>query len=294
MLYRQKIWKQRKTENLKVKESLEVLDIKIFPITKREKNQSRKNKKKDTAPKQKRLNSKRSLEHHTRLVHCNFDQSDYVIHATYSNKERPISKDEVEKEFRNYILRINRYRKKLGLSNAKYIAVIEGGDGTKKNVHFHIIIDGDVNRDILENLWNGKGYVNVDRLQLSEDGLVALVGYMAKETDEENNKKHKGSRSWRSSQGLTKPVIGVSDSAFLGRDVMNMVRSHPSREEIERMYPGYILTDYKITYNEEYCQAYIEFKMRRYVKNEKVEKISTNNPQMYRTKKRKYKRRKKK
>ena len=272
MLYRQKIWKQRKTKNVRVKESMEFIDIRILPITKKQKNMSRKDKKKESAPKQKKLNTKRSKEWHLRLIHCNFDNSDYVIHSTFSNKERPITKEEVEKEFKNYILRINRYRKKIGLENAKYIAVIEGGDGTKKNVHFHIIIDGDLGREILEDLWKGKGYINVDRLQMNEEGLVRLVNYMAKgledEEEIERTKEFKGVRTWRSSKGnLDRPDISVNDHAFSGRKVMNMVAKHPSKEEFEKMYPGYTLTNYNIVYNEEYCQAFIDIKMRRYIKN---------------------------
>lgn len=271
MLYRQKIWKQRKTKNVRVKESMEFIDIRILPITKEQKKMRRKDKKKESAPKQKKLNTKRSKEWHTRLIHCNFDNSDYVIHATFSNKERPFTKEEVEKEFKNYILRINRYRKKIKLGNAKYIAVIEGGDGTKKNVHFHIIIDGDLKREILEDLWKEKGYVNVDRLQMNEEGLIRLVNYMAKgledEEEIERTKEFKGVRTWRSSKGLDKPVIYVDDNKFSGRKVMNMVANHPSREEFEKMYPGYTLTDYNIVYNEEYCQAYIDIKMRKYIKN---------------------------
>ncbi|MGL5087093.1 MAG: rolling circle replication-associated protein [Clostridium sp.] len=272
MLYRQKIWKQRKTKNVRVKESMEFIDIRISPITKEQKNMKRKDKKKESAPKQKKLNTKRSKEWHLRIIHCNFDNSDFVIHATFGNKERPITKEEVEKEFKNYILRINRYRKKLKLENAKYIAVIEGGDGTKKNVHFHIIIDGDLSREILEELWKEKGYINVDRLQMSEEGLIRLVNYMAKgledEEEIEKTKQFKGVRTWRSSKGnLDRPDISVNDNAFSGRKVMNMVAKHPSKEDFEKMYPGYILTDYTIVYNEEYCQAFIDIKMRRYIKN---------------------------
>lgn len=271
MYYREKKWKQRKKKNVKVKESLELLDIRIFPVSKSEKNKSRKSKKKETAPKQKSLNNKRSREYHVRLIHCNFDQSDYVIHTTFSNNERPIAKEEVEREFRNYILRINRRRKKEGLGNAKYIAVIEGGDGTKKKVHFHIIIDGQLNRDILEDLW-GKGYVNVDRLQLNEEGLNGLTKYMCKEKNLDKEEERKWDKSWRSSMNLDKPKIEVNDNRFSKRKVKNMIFEQPSREELEKMYPGYTLTYYESKYNQEYGHIYIDIKMRRFVNNDEKKK----------------------
>lgn len=260
MYYREKRWKQRKTKNVKVEESLELLDVRIFPITIKEKNQSRKQKTRETAPKQKSLNDKRSKEYFTRLVHCNFDQSDYVIHATFTDDKRPLSNDDIDKEFKNYIKRINRRRKKEGLENARYIAVTEGVKGSA-NVHFHIIIDGDLNRDILEDLWNGRGFVNVDRLQINEEGLTALIKYMTKE-DKNNSKK------WRPSLNLKKPKIEVNDSRFKKRKVLNMLNNHPSREELENLYPGYSLTYYKMNYNQEYGNVYIDIKLRKYVKNE--------------------------
>lgn len=105
MLYREQKWVQRKTKNLRVKESLELLDVKIFAITERDKNQKRKMKNKVTAPSQKKLNTKRSIEWHKKLIHSNFDESDYVIHATFNNENRPNTKEKIEKEFKNYISR---------------------------------------------------------------------------------------------------------------------------------------------------------------------------------------------
>lgn len=269
MYYREKRWKQRKTKNVRVKESLEILDVRIFPITKKEKNQSRKQKIKETEPKQKNLNDKRSREYFKRLVHCNFDQTDYVIHATFSDDKRPMTKDEVDKEFKNYIKRINRRRKKEGLGNARYIAVTEDKEGAAK-IHFHIIIDGDLNRDILEDLWNGRGFINVDRLQLNEEGLNGLIKYMTKENSKSSSKK------WRPSLNLKKPKPEVNDCRFKKSKVLNMLNNHPSREDLEKLYPGYTLTYYKINYNQDYGNVYIDIKMRRHVKNEINKKTSSN------------------
>ncbi|WP_338631324.1 rolling circle replication-associated protein [Clostridium baratii] len=275
IFYREQRCIQRKTENLKLKESIEFLTTKVFPITAKERNQRRKEKNKLTAPKQRMLNTRRSFEWHKMLVHCNFDTTDTLIHCTFSEKNRPRTQKEINNEFKNYIKRINRRRKKLGLDNAKYIAVIEGLEG-ECNVHFHIIMDGDLDRETLETLWNGKGIVNANRLQMNEEGVTALIKYMMKlkkdkNLDDEMFEKGKYKRAWRSSKGnLKKPKVEVNDCKFTRRKMMEFKKNHPSREEIERMYPGYILTDFQINQNDEYGQFYMVIEMRRYVKNEKI------------------------
>lgn len=321
MAYREQRYPQRKTEDLKVAESLENLNAKIFFITQQEKNKSRKEKKiqaeKESSVKRSEINTRRALEHHIRKVNCNFDQSDYVIHATFNSEKRPLTRKEINNEFTNYIKRINGKRKRLGLKNAKYMAVIEGGEGTEKEVHFHIIIDGRLDRNILENLWGKRGFVNVDRLQPNEEGLTGLTKYMSKghfeelekgfkeeikedkkeEGKEEKSKRPKGTKRWRTSKGnLKTPVVKVNDSKFTKNKVRDMFINTPSREEIEKLYPGYTLTYYKAVHNEEYDQYYIDIHLRRYVKNVKIEVENKDGTITikYKPKTRKYKRRKKK
>ncbi|SDO75825.1 rolling circle replication-associated protein [Clostridium gasigenes] len=257
MLYRQKIWKQSK-KNTTLKEILENLDIKVYPIDLREKNKSRKNKKKESAPKQKNLNDKRAREYLRRLINCNFDNSDLVLHLTYRQGEEPKDYDDAKKDIANLIARINRYRKKIGLGNLKYIAVIEGGNGTGKKIHHHLVIDGQLDRDTLEKFWK-KGYANSDRLQGNETGFGDLANYISKDP--------KGNKRWTQSVGLAKPEISVNDNKFSGRKMYNMLTNHPSREELEKMYPGYTLTNYKIVLNEENCGVYMDISMRRIIKN---------------------------
>lgn len=305
MAYREKRWKQRKTKNLREKESLEILHTKIFFITQQEKNQSRKSKKKESTIKRNEINTRRALEHHIRKVNCNFDKSDYVIHATFNSEKRPLTRIEVDNAFRNYIKRINNKRKKLGLGRSRYMAVIEGGDGTEKEVHFHIIMDGDLDRNILEDLWGKRGFANVDRLQPNEEGLTGLTKYMSKghfeelieENEDNSEKKIKGTKRWRTSKGnLREPVIEVNDNRFNKNKVRNMFKNEPSREEIEKLYPGYTLTYFKAVWNEEYDQYYIDIRLRRYVKNEKIEITNRDGTiiEKYIIKKRKYKKKKRK
>lgn len=259
MFYRQKMYKLRKIKNVKIKESLEVLEVNIFPITLADKNKSRKAKKKESLKKQKNLNDKNAKLYFYRKAQCNFDSSDYVWHITYNNNERPKDIEEANKDFKNLMAKVNKERKKSGLPNAKYMAVIEGGEGTKKKIHFHIIIDGDIHRDKLEGFWK-KGTSNIDRLQPDENGIKGLTQYMTKDP--------KGKKRWKQSKGnLEEPQPMINDNRFSNRQMNNFLNNHPSREEFERLYPGYILTDYSINYSEENGGVYMNISMRRTIKN---------------------------
>lgn len=257
MLYRQKKYKQSK-KNTGLKEIIEYLEIKAYPIDLKQKNKSRKEKKKESAPKQKNLNDKRSREYLRRLINCNFDSSDLALYLTYREGEEPQNYEEAKRDVKNLIDRINYYRKKIGLKKLKWIAVIEGGYGTGKKIHHHLIVDGELGRDILESFWK-KGYTNSKRLQPNENGLGDLANYISKDP--------KGNKRWKSSTKLDKPEISVNDNKFSGRKMYNMLTNHPSREEFEKMYPGYTLTNYKIVLNEENCGVYMDISMRRTIKN---------------------------
>ena len=49
--------------------------------------------------------------------------------------------------------------------------------------------------------------------------------------------------------------------------MIKMVTNQPTKEEIEKWYPGYILTKFEIKQNEQYGGVYMNIEMRRYVKN---------------------------
>lgn len=257
MFYRQKVYELIKKINVKTKESQEILDISVFPITPFEKNKSRKRKKRESKVVQKNLNDKNAKKYFYRKAQCNFDISDYIWCISYD--EEPKSDKESINDFDNLIRRINRYRKKIGLENTRYMSVKEGGEGTKKRVHYHIIIDGDIDRDTLEGFWK-KGYSNIRRLQPNEKGFKDLTQYMTKQP---NSKKR-----WKCSRGnLVEPQVRINDNRFSRKKMREMLTQHPSREEIEALYPGYTLTDYSIKYNEENGGVYMNILMRRTVKN---------------------------
>lgn len=257
--YREQTYRLTKKDT-DLEEREEILDINIFPINAYEKNKTRRRKKKETRVSQNKLNDKRAKEYFFRKVQCNFDRTDYIWCISYTNE--PKSVEEANNDFRNLFKRINRYRKKIGLGNAKYMAIREGGgEGSKKRIHFHIIIDGKIERDKLESFWK-KGYSHTRRLQPDETGFKALSNYMTK------GREH--GKRWKLSKGnLVEPEANVNDCKFTRGKMRKMLQHNPSREELEAMYPGYCLTDYSITYNEINGGIYMKILMRRVVKNKR-------------------------
>ena len=93
----------------------EYLDVYIFP-TYRQSN-GRRSRSKPTTDAQKKLNQRHREEKLVRLLHANFTPDDLEIHLTYS--VQPESEEEAARYVRNFIRRIQRMRKKAGLSAAE-------------------------------------------------------------------------------------------------------------------------------------------------------------------------------
>ncbi|MDI3074615.1 hypothetical protein QJL41_08730 [Clostridioides difficile] len=231
------------------------LEIDIIPKTDVQTKGKRGKREYISKPKQKNLNDKNAKRYFTQLVNTNFTKEDLVLHATYSPKYLPETLEEAEKEVRNYIRRIDYKRKKKGLESIKYVLITEFGerkDGTKR-VHHHIILNGGLERDIIEGLWirkkRGKkegeklGWINTHRLQPNEFGLEHLCKYLMKDP--------RGRKRWSSSQNLEKPYQRCNDSKYSKKKVMEIVRNDlDNRIFWEKQYKGYIFTECKAAYND--------------------------------------------
>lgn len=233
------------------------LEVDIIPISKNQKmpRGRRSKKKKVTAPKQKRLNDKRARRYFVQLVNTNFGKEDLHVTVTYSNDELPETIEDAEREARNYIRRIDYRRKKENLPPLKYILVTEyrlkKEGGKPIRIHHHIIMNGGLDRDVVESLWSrrkGKGkrkaigFANADRLQPNEYGLEALCRYLMKDP--------RGKKRWSSSQNLTKPWTRNNDHKYTRRQVEKAAKFSDDREYWEKKYPGYWLTECKPVYND--------------------------------------------
>lgn len=234
-----------------------ILEVDIYPITLQERKQKRKRKEKESLPKQKNLNDKNARKHLIRLINTNFTDKDLAVHLTYDNKSLPKSEEEAKKDVTNFLRRIKHYRKKNGMEELKYIAVVEYREQQEgKNpirIHHHLIIN-DMDRDKVEELW-GKGRANADRLKSDEYGYEALGRYITKDP--------KGSKRWTQSRNLKQPTIKVNDFKISKRKAENMIRNPEDRAYFEKLYPGYIFTECKASINDILGSTYINIKMRK-------------------------------
>lgn len=210
----------------------------------------RKRREKVTPPKQRNLNDRNARRYLVQLGNANFGEGDLHVTCTYDADHLPATTEEAEREARNYLNRVKYAREKAGLSPLKYILVTEYG--TKKGtdsitrIHHHIIMNGGLERDAVENLWRDKrrkgepqgrrkGYCNADRLQPEENGIEALCRYLTKNPN--------GKKRWSSSKNLTKPVRTKNDHKYSRRKVEKICSSGEiyDRAYWETAYPGWTL-----------------------------------------------------
>lgn len=221
--------------------------------------QKRKTRARASPPKIKKLNDSYSRKHFRWLLFNNFSQDDYHVTLTFDDKHLKKGISDCKREFANYIRRLKRLYQKQGLS-LRYLYVIEGkNDGSR--LHYHLIVNGGVSRDDIEQLWICGKRTNCDRLQLDDDGtLTALANYLMKSQDT----KKKCERSWNGSQNLKRPDITVDDNK-VSRRAMQKVQDAARNDEVHalmsRIYPKYKVIDYEIGRNPVTGRDYARFRM---------------------------------
>ncbi|MEG0874622.1 MAG: hypothetical protein RSH79_04880 [Clostridiales bacterium] len=217
------------------------LEVDIYPYTdsqKRGVKGKRAKRQKISPPKIKNFNEKMARRYFTQLINANFLTGGYHITLTYDNKHLPKTLEDAEHQAKNYLRRLSYLKKKKGLSPLRYIIVHEYHP---RRVHHHIIIDSDLDRDTVENLWCKNkqpiGYVNADRLQPDIGGLGALTNYLLKDP--------KGKKRWSCSQNLKKPMQRTNDHKYSRRQIDKIAKTQPDAEFWEKKYPGHkLIQDY--------------------------------------------------
>lgn len=265
----------------------ERLEAELFPVFGKAKmSQVRAAKKNQTKEAQERANHARSIRREILLAEANFTRRDYFLHLTYKGDVPTFER--AEKDVRNFLGRVKYLRKKRGLEDLKYIAVIEDGEG-KKRIHAHMLISGGIHRDELERIWNsstvsGGGIIKAELLD-TENGLEGAIVYMAKELwakgyrrkpEDDAEDEIDGiarymvnhvtrKRSWRNSRNLTQVYPTTSASKFSNRKVKLIARDFQAeaREIMERTYPGYRFIRCAVYYSDITDGVYIRAVMRK-------------------------------
>lgn len=242
--------------------------------------------KKDNRKAMNNLNDKNSRKACERIINTNFGTHDIWMTLTYRNSDLPQDFEHAQKNIQNYMRKVNYWRKKEGLPNAKYVYITEWleadeDDGTdteetenprrrkysrrKKasneiRCHHHVVIDGAMSMDRLEELWKHGSRNETRRLSKDEYGLSGMANYITKQPRRKHIKK------WCASKGLEQPQENKNHYKFNRRKVENMVKDHAMIQTyMEKWYSpkGYIFTDAKIYYNEVNAHFYISARMRK-------------------------------
>ena len=238
------------------------LECEIYPVFGRDDEQKASAARKNiTKAKQQRLNDERARRRLILLADANFTDKDIHLTLTYRHET---TLPALRKDIRNFLLRVKRYREKLGMEDLKYIYSIEGKTELKQGfpvhrMHIHMLMNGGVSRERLEEMWE-LGYANADRLQPTERGLEEIASYIVKEA-----RDRKGSRKWSASRNLTQPKQRTTDAKTSKRVVKAI--AHDIRNEAkavtEKLYPKYHYVDCKVYYSDQLDGVYIRVLMRR-------------------------------
>lgn len=238
------------------------------------KQKGRQRKFRESTPQQKILNDKKSKRYLEALIQTNFGLHDLCVHLTYRDEDMPESIEDAQKRVKNFTRSLNRMRKKIGMPNVRYIIITEmSGTG---RIHHHVMMDGELDRDAVENKWKW-GFGNAKRLKPDpKTGLAAISGYISK-APKSNRKKAKenpdeerpkGGKRWISSTNLQKPWVSINDNPReMSQKKFNVLQELPedsemTRQVIERDNPGYMLIEIEKEYNQEYGKWYVFAKLR--------------------------------
>ena len=242
------------------------IDAEIVPVFGKQMRRALRRARKNQTPEAQRIaNIRRSRIKLIQLVEANFTEKDISIGLDYAGKAP--DPERVDKDLRNFIERVKRKRKSMGLPELKYVAAI-GGDEmpsagySGKRPHIHVIMNGGIDRDDLEQMWKN-GRANCDRLQPRDEGLGGISVYFTKQIQDRPSKP--GARKWRASKNLIHPVPksrGVDVSNARVRRIAYGFENE-AKEIMEKLYPGYAFQKVEVKYSDYVPGVYIRCVLRK-------------------------------
>lgn len=234
------------------------LEVNIFPVWRT--GGKRRKRAKPTGEVQARLNEHNAEQKLIRLLNANFTGEDVELHLTYRDDVLPTSPDEVKRDIQNFIRRVKRLRKRLGLSEMKYVVVPAGGVGGTR-FHVHMTMTGGVDRTMLEELW-GYGYANSKRLQFNENGVEGLARYVSRQFSAHKDELPFGKR-WSGSRNLVIPEPHDRDGRISARRAREIAQTPMGGTLLEELYEGYTLAECRSFHNDVNGGYYLHVKLYR-------------------------------
>ena len=169
-----------------------------------------------------------------RTINENFGPRDLWCTFTYRRGCEPLDYDEALNNMRNYIRRIQRRRKRMGLPPTRYVGVIEWQEDEEKGIrcHHHVFFDGAMPMEEVEELWGLGDRNELRKLDYDENALNGVGFY--------TTKAPRGRKKWISSVGLRKAAEKKSYTKFSAAAVGRMAKDRDAiRTAMEKKFPGY-------------------------------------------------------
>jgi len=239
------------------------LEAEIYPVFGKQKGEILREAKRNRTPERIReQNISRAKRRLVLLMEENFDcGKDLAITLTYA--EDGVTYRRCRQDIRNFLNRVARRRKQMGLEEAKWILAI--GHDEQQRIHAHVAMSGGIGRTELERIW-GHGYANTYQLQEQGNGLQGFANYMYRQNEQAKRAgKRENMKSWSGSRNLRKPKERVSDSKFSRSRIRKIAYSfgNEAKEITERAYPGYRMEEYKVYCSDIVDGVYIRVTMRK-------------------------------
>lgn len=232
------------------------LEVNIYPVWENVYKSGRRTKRKPSTQTQIVLNQHNSERKLARKIDANFSHNDVKFELTYTDSNHPESIEAAQKDFRNFLSRVKRARKRAELQPVKYIYSLEQGSKNGR-LHFHVIMSGGLTIQQLAKIW-GKGYVDkVLPLMFSKDGCAGIAKYFCKQ------QLTQGGKRWVASQNCIDPPERTNDHKFSKRRVRDIAVDCDNARMWEQIYPGYLYAGCREFYNDDTGLHYLYLRMYR-------------------------------
>lgn len=176
---------------------------------------------------QRSLKDRNARKYCERLINTNFTAGDLWITLTYTDARLPQSLEEAQANMQKYIKRINYRRRKAGLPGAKYIYVTEWRQwGQSVRCHHHLIMDGALSMDTVEQAWKLGRRNETRRLDYDGNGVSGISNYITKDPA--------GKKRWCASKNLQKPIEHKNHRQFSRKRVLEMAKNYDRAVELVR------------------------------------------------------------
>lgn len=226
------------------------MTVYTYPVFK--KGKGRRKKTKVSSDVQKKLNDRHAQEKFRMLIDNNFSSDDIELQLGFSDDYLPEEYEDVLGMIQKYFRRVRYYYKTEFDVKLKYVGVIEKG-ARRGRFHAHVTINipdksrrGEI-REKLEELWiYGSAYSFP--LIFNENGMQGMSKYMVCNPDKPDiDGMYK---RWIQSKGLKKPECRERAGYISKKTVKDIREGKVTEREIERLYPGYRVSEIESFHND--------------------------------------------